>query len=122
MCRKNKNFSIDIEKLPDSCDPIKIIRNAIQKKYSLCPFFNNEHTRNTLINKHWYGKQYENDKFFEWLRFWKPNGYWEKDLYECKACGGEWWTMPFPYTNTRRYKIKHEYRLLKKYYNSLQYK
>lgn len=101
----NSKFRGEITRVPDSINPNKLIMEAMDKKYGVCPFCG-EYRRADLIVCHnklgirklasesWYGKQRKSLLWF--LKFWEPNHVWRIDRWECKTCGAEWKSEPFP--------------------------
>lgn len=98
-----KSFNGKITQLPDSINPNKLIMEAMDEKYSICPFCG-ENRRVDFIKsdkgicKHnytsWYGKK--TDSFFSSFKFWEKDLHWRIDKWRCNTCGAKWESEPYP--------------------------
>lgn len=99
-----------ILKLPDSIDPVRKIRRAALERDLVCPFCGNKREvddrmidelldlywdrRSIHFMRHrWEGQKNEKFYFFKWG---KEIREWEKNVCECKKCGGKWEGEPYP--------------------------
>ena len=92
-----------ITRLPDSLNPNKLIMEAMDKKYSVCPFCGESRRVGPISSKYgvrknrtkrWYGKKKES--FFSDFKFWEKDHCWNVDQWECKSCGAAWESDPYP--------------------------
>lgn len=101
---KNNKFNGTITKLPRDINPNEMIMEAMDKKYSICPFCGEDRRvdgttiKDAGISKHanvtWYGKRKATP--FSFLRFWEKNYHWRIDSWKCNRCGAEWKSEPYP--------------------------
>lgn len=82
---------IKIIRLPDKCDPNKIMRERIEEMYRACPFCNNE--GEILRTTSWYGKDHTKSWF---RRLFDKRNRWRIDHYYCDVCGAAWDTPAYP--------------------------
>ena len=99
-----------IIKLPNSIDPLRKIRRATLERDLVCPFCGNKRqVTDDIINcgidiwvrqdginfvrEKWKGQRNGKPYFFKWG---KEIREWEKNVCECKKCGGKWEGEPYP--------------------------
>ena len=100
----NNSVRGKVTKLPDSMNPNKLIMEAMEEKYGICPFCGENRRVDFLANidkavrkdrsESWYGTRKES--FFSNFKFWEPSHHWRIDKWKCKTCGAEWESEPFP--------------------------
>ena len=99
---------MEVIKLPDCIDPVKIIRKTALKRDLVCPFCGNKREVNDeiinglpffdrgsiyFIRCQWTGQKNGKPYLFRWG---KKIRKWEENVCECKKCGGKWEGDPYP--------------------------
>ena len=99
-----------ILKLPDCADPLRKVRRAALERDLVCPFCGNKREvddrmidglldlywdrQSIHFTRHrWEGQKNGKFYFFKWG---KEIREWEKNVCECKKCGGKWEGDPYP--------------------------